>query len=158
MTAFRVVHLSRVATCWLALALLGCGEPPPPPAPTPRGDDPELTHSWQMPASESGLWGGDLGSKPSALADQLMQSSAGPSIAMRSTNTCAQQGSLGATPSVAVRFTVAEGGAVTTVEGDPAGPAGTCLAESVKAELSKLDPLPAGAALLLLRFHAATPR
>lgn len=150
---------SRLAACWLALALVGCGDPPPAELqPTPRPDDPELTHSWQIPMEKTALWGGDLGSKPPALADALMEKSAAPSLALRSADACGTKGVLGSTPSVALRLTIAEGGAVTAVEGDPAGPAATCLAEAVKAELATLDPLPAGAALLLLRFRAANPR
>lgn len=150
---------SRIATCWFALALSGCGDPPPAaPQPTPRPEDPELTHSWQMPMEKSALWSGDLGSKPPALADALMEKSAAPSLALRSADACKAKGVLGSTPSVALRMTIAEGGAVTTVEGDPPGPAATCLAEAVKAELAALDPLPAGVALLLLRLDTAAPR
>ena len=150
---------SRVATCCLALVLAGCGDPPPPPGaqPTPRADDPELTHSWQMPADKSVLWGADLGSKPAALAEALMAGGT-PGIAHRSATACAQQGSLGTTPSVALRLTVAEGGAVTAVEGDPAGPAATCMADAFRTELGKVAALPAGAALIVLRFHPAAAR
>jgi hypothetical protein len=159
MIVLDLAALSRIATCWLALVLVGCSEPPPPaePGPTPRTDDPELTHSWQMSADKSVLWSADLGSKPPELADALMTGGA-PGIAHRSATACAQQGSLTGTPSVAVRLTIAEGGKVTAVEGDPAGTAATCIADAVRAELAKLDAVPAGAALMVMRFHAATPR
>ena len=103
------------------------------------------------------LWSADLGSKPPALADALMEKSAGPGVAQRSADACATKGVLGSTSTVALRLTIAEGGAVTAIEGDPPGPAATCLAAAAKAELATLDPLPAGAALLLLHFRAANP-
>jgi hypothetical protein len=151
-----VAHLALAEA--LAGSLGGCGEPSQPVAfATPRPEDPELAHSWQIPMEKTPLAGGDLGSTPPALADALMEKSAAPGLAMRSADACATKGVLGSTPSVALRLTIAEGGAVTAVEGDPAGPAATCLADAAKAELAKLDPLPAGAALLLLRFRAANP-
>ncbi len=161
MTTVRTsAPLLCAAWCGLALVLAGCGEPPPPPGQraTPRKDDPELTHSWQMAADKSALAAADLGSKPPALADALMAKGAAPGISHRVATLCAQAGSLAGTSSVALRLTVAEGGAVTALEGDPAGPAATCLADAVRAELAATDPLPAGAALLVLRFHAAAPR
>lgn len=149
-----------LASCGLALALAGCGEPPPAPGQqaTPRKDDPELSHTWQMPADKSVLMAGDLGSKPPALADALMAKGGAPGISHRSATACAQQGSLAGTSSVALRLTIAEGGGVASLEGDPAGTAATCLVDAVRAELGALDPLPAGAALLVLRFHPAAPR
>jgi hypothetical protein len=151
--------LSRVALCWLAAALVGCsGEAPPlGEQATPRKDDPELTHSWQLPADQSVLSSADLGSKPPGLADALMAGSAAPGIAHRIATACAQQGALAGTTSVALRLSIADGGAVGTLEGDPAGAGATCIADAFRAELAKLDPLPAGAALMVLRFHAATP-
>lgn len=154
-----LASLSRIATCWLALVLTGCSDPPPSaPQPTPRPDDPELSHSWQMSADKSVLANADLGSKPPALADALMAGGKAPGITHRSATACAQQGSLAGTTSVALRLTIAEGGTVTSLEGDPAGTAATCIAEAVRAELATLDALPAGAALMVLQFHAATPR
>ena len=149
----------RVATCSLLLLLAACGDPPPPAGPqaTPRPDDPELVHSWQMPPDKSVLWSADLGSKPTALADALMAGGKAPGIAHRSATQCAKQSSLDTSATVALRLTVA-GGAVTALEGDPAGPASDCLVAAVKAELATLDPLPAGVALMLLRFHPRTPK
>jgi hypothetical protein len=142
-----------------ALALVGCGEPSPPVAfASPRADDPPLVHSWQLPAGQSVLHGGDLGSEPPALADALMADSAAPSIAHRSARACARQGALASTASVALRLTIAEGGALAALEADPPGPAADCLAAAVRAELATLDPLPAGAALMVLRFDAAAPK
>jgi hypothetical protein len=147
----------RVATCSLVLLLAACGDPPPPAGPqaTPRPDDPELVHSWQMPPDKSVLWSADLGSKPPALADALMAGGKAPGLAHRSATACAQQSSLDTTATVALRLTIAEGGAVSALEGDPAGPASDCLVGAVRSELAKLEPLPAGVALMLLRFHAA---
>jgi hypothetical protein len=147
---------------WLAAAVLGClgdGEAPPRPGERakPRKDDPELLHSWQMPADKSVLEGADLGSKPTALADALMAEGAAPGITHRIATTCAEQGVLAGTASVALRLVIAEGGAVTSLEGDPAGGAATCIADAFRAELAKRESLPAGTALMVLRFHAATP-
>lgn len=149
----------RVATCSLVLLFAACGDPPPPPGPqaTPRTDDPELVHTWQMPADKSVLWSADLGSKPPALADALMAGGKAPGIAHRSATKCAQESSLDTSATVALRLTIA-GGAVTALEGDPAGPASDCLVAAVRAELATLDPLPAGVALMLLRFHPKTPK
>jgi hypothetical protein len=151
---------SRVATCSLVLLLAACGDPPPPAGPqaTPRPDDPELVHSWQMPPDKSVLWSGDLGSKPAALADALMASGKAPGLTHRSATACAKESSLDTTATVALRLTIAEGGAVTSLEGDPAGPASDCLVTAVRSELATLDPLPAGVALLVLRFHSAAPK
>jgi hypothetical protein len=151
---------SCLAACGLLLLVAGCGEPPPPPGAQalPRKEDPELLHTWQMPADASVLMAADLGSKPPELAEALMSRGAAPGISHRSATACAEQGALAGTSSVALRLAIAEGGAVASIEGDPAGPAATCLVEAVRAELAKLDPLPAGAALMVLRFHAAAPR
>lgn len=155
------VPLSRFSLPWLAAAMVGCfgGEAPPEPGARalPRKDDPELTHSWQLPANQSVLSNADLGSKPPALADALMAGSAAPGITHRIATGCAQQGALAGTATVALRFSVAEGGTLGSLEGDPAGKAATCIGDAFRAELAKLDPLPAGAALMVLRFHAATP-
>jgi hypothetical protein len=155
-------RFALVSSCFaLAAVVSGCfgGEPPSSgQQATPRPEDPELVHSWQMPAEASVLWSGDLGSKPPALADALMASSAAPSFTHRSATACAQQGLLTGTASMALRLTIAEGGAVTSLEGDPAGPAATCLVDAIRAELAKLPPLPAGAALMLLRFHPTAPK
>jgi hypothetical protein len=149
---------SRVATCSLVLLLAACGDPPPAgPQAAPRPDDPELVHSWQMPPDKSVLWSGDLGSKPAALADALMADGKAPGLSHRSATACAKESSLDTTATVALRLTIAEGGAVTSLEGDPAGPASDCLVGAVRSELAKLDPLPAGVALMVLRFHAAAP-
>jgi hypothetical protein len=154
--------LSRVALGWLAAALVGCSgsEATTGEQATPRKDDPELTHSWQLTADQSVLSSADLGSKPPALADALMAGSAAPGIAHRIATACAQQGALAGTASVALRLSIVEGGTkgatVGSLEGDPAGGAATCIADAFRAELAELDPLPAGAALMVLRFHAAT--
>jgi hypothetical protein len=157
-----VIHpvAARITSCWLALALVGCGEPPPSPAQraTPRKDDPELVHSWQMPADKSVLAAADLGSKPPALADALMAGGVAPGITHRVATACAERSALAGTASVALRLAIAEDGRVASLDGDPAGTAADCLVDAVRAELGKLDPLPAGAALMVLRFHAATPR
>ncbi len=119
----------------------------------PRKDDPPLTHSWQLPATTSVLEGGDLGSLPPALADALMANGAAPGISHRIATACAQAGALVDTATLALRVTIDAGGNVTALEGDPAGGPATCLADAFRAELAKLDSLPAGGALLVLRFH-----
>jgi hypothetical protein len=150
---------ARCGPLWAVTLLVGCvGEAPPAAGrATPREGDPELLHSWQLSADRSVLWSADLGSRPPALADALMAGSLAPSITHRIATACARQGALADTASVALRFTLAEGGGLASVEGDPAGEAATCIDDAFRAELAKLDPLPAGAALMVLRFHAATP-
>lgn len=136
-------------------ACFGDGEAPIKPGERaqPRKDDPELTHSWQLPAEHSVLEGADLGSTPPALADALMANGAAPGITHRIAGACAQRSALADTATVALRLTIAEGGSVSALEGDPPGAASSCLADAFRAELATLDPLPAGAALLVLRFH-----
>ncbi|MCX4246141.1 hypothetical protein [Paraliomyxa miuraensis] len=150
--------LSAVLTIGgLVLASTGCfdgdASSGPPQRAMPRKADPELTHSWQVPPDKSVLGGADLGSDPPALADALMSSGAAPSITHRISLACAEKGALAHTATVALRLSIAEGGTVTSLEGDPAGAAATCIADAFREELAKLYPLPAGAALLVLRFH-----
>lgn len=146
----------------LATALSGCfGADQPPPAPGKRAKgrkgDPELVHNWQMPADKSPLQSADLGSEPPALADALMAGAGAPGISHRITLACASKGALKGTASVALRLTLAESGAIDSLEGDPTGDAATCLADALRSELEALEGLPAGAALLVLRFHATAP-
>src|SRR5690606_14269480 len=155
--------LRRAALCLLAASVLGCsggGEAPPRPGARAQGrtGDPPLTQSWQMPADKSVLQSADLGSEPPALAEALMAKGTAPGITHRIATACATQGALQGTATVALRFAIAEGGAVGSLEGDPAGEAATCIGDAFRAELTELDPLPAGAALLVLRFHADAPR
>lgn len=142
----------------LTAVLLGCsgGEPPPSRAgerAQGRKGDPELSHHWEMPAEASVLQSADLGSTPPQLADALMAGSAAPGISHRMTTACAGEGALEGTATVALRFNVTEEGAIEKLEGDPAGKTADCFTKLLPEELLKLEQLPAGAALLVLRFH-----
>lgn len=150
-------------TLALTILLSGCSGPEqPPPAPGKRAKgrkgDPELSHHWQMPADKSPLQSADLGSDPPALADALMAGGAAPSFSHRITLACAGKNALAGTATVAFRFATGADGAITSLEGDPSGDAATCLGDALKAELEAFDALPAGAALLVLRFHPPTSR
>lgn len=153
--------LARVALSGLLATVIGClsNEAPsggPGQRAKPRKDDPEITHSWNVPPDKSVLVGADLGSNPPELADALMVGGAGPSISHRVATACAEKNALAGTATVALRLSIAEGGAVTSLEGDPAGAAATCIGDAFREELATLDPLPAGAALLMLRFQPRT--
>ncbi|MEX1364917.1 MAG: hypothetical protein AB1Z98_17445, partial [Nannocystaceae bacterium] len=115
-----------------------------------------------LPVDKSPLERGDLGTDPPALADALMANSRAPGISHRITLACAGKGALAGTASVALRWTVPESGSgagsIEGLEGDPPGEAARCLAGQLRTELADLEGLPAGAALLLLTFHTATPR
>lgn len=125
-----------------------------------RKGDPELVHHWEMPADKAVLQSADLGSDPPALADALMANSVAPSLSHRMTNACAEKGSLAGTATVALRWKVDDAGAIKDVEGDPAGAAADCFAEQLPAMMAKaeLTGLPAGAALLVLRFHGRSAK
>lgn len=151
---------------WLGLGAvalgLGCsgGEAPSRPGVRAQGrpSDPPLTVSWRLPADESALENADLGSEPPALAQALMAGSAAPSLTHRIVTACADRGALDGTATVAVRLTIAASGAVASIEGDPPGRAASCVVEGLHEPLAELAPLPAGAALLVLRFHPDAPR
>lgn len=144
----------------LALALLGgvggCGDrvevPAPGPFATARADDPALTESWRLPEGQSALRSGDLGSTPPALSEALMIDHAAAGISHRIAQRCADQGALANVQSLALRFSVGDDGSLASIEGDPGGAAARCTADALRAELSARPPLPAGAALMVLRF------
>ncbi len=159
-----VLHHSfiTIATLCLSFASSGCGggEAAPRPGARAKGreGDPELSHHWQMPADRSVLESGDLGSTPPTLADAMMADGGGPGIGHRVAKACAEKGSLAGTATVALRFTIGDDGKLGSLEPDPAGAGATCIADAFRAEMDKAGILPAGAALMLLRFHAAAPR
>ena len=148
-----------VATFAVALAVAGCGGEgggegggSPGKGPTARRDDPKLTHSWSMPAEASAVKSGDLGTMPESNADALMKAGM-PTLTHKSAGECRDKGSLKGTDSIALRFEVTKEGKVANVKGDPAGAAATCLAESFSKHAAELAQLPAGDALLRVRFH-----
>ncbi len=159
-------HRTRVLapfTLSLAVACSGCfggGQQAPRPGSRAKGrkGDPELIHHWQMPADRSVLESADLGSTPPELADTLMSNGAAPGISHRIATACATKGSLAGTATVALRFSIGDDGALGSLEPDPAGTGATCIADEFRAEMAKAGILPAGAALMVLRFHAAGPR
>lgn len=144
-------------TCALVLAgAVSCGDRTEPPEPgsfaTAREDDPPLIESWRMPAGSGALRSGDLGSKPTALAQALMTDHAAAGISYRIATHCRDQGALANVESLALRFSVGQDGTLVSMQGDPTGPAATCTTDALRAELSGLTGLPAGAALMVLRF------
>ncbi|MCA9706343.1 MAG: hypothetical protein KDK70_10885, partial [Myxococcales bacterium] len=122
---------------------------------TARADDPALTESWRLPSGTSALHSGDLGSRPAALSRALMVDHAAAGISHRIATRCADQGALASVESLALRFEVGERGTLTSLTGDPPGPAATCTTAALREEISALPPLPAGAALMVLRFGPA---
>lgn len=157
----------RAAALVLAASVLGStgsgcfggSEAPPRPGERAKGrpGDPPLSHTWQMPADKSVLQSADLGSLPPALAEALMADGAAPGISHRISTRCAGEGALEGVATVALRVSIDEAGAVTSLEGDPAGKAATCIGDAFREELAERRGLPAGAALLVLRFHASAP-
>lgn len=155
--------MRRIVVAALA-ALIGCGGAGcsggdaggkaggPGKGPSPRRDDPKLTHSWQMPKEASAVMSGDLGTMPESVAAVLMEAGM-PTVTHKSANDCRDKGSLKGADSIALRFEVGEDGKIAKVTGDPSGAAATCLAESFSKHASELDRLPAGDALLRVRFH-----
>jgi hypothetical protein len=140
--------------CSVALAcVLGC--PAPSIAdPMPRESDPELLHTWTMPASSGALASGDLGSAPPEIANALMEGGTMPSIAHRIAQHCASIGALEGNAVVVLRFDVTASGELAKVEPDPSNAAGACLADALKAEATSLERVPAGAALLKIRLRS----
>jgi hypothetical protein len=140
----------------LVVVVLGCGRQAESPAPGPfataRPDDPPLTESWRLPPGSSALRSGDLGSKPTELSIALMNDHAAAGVSHRIATRCTKQGSRHGVESLALRFAVGDDGAITSIEGDPAGAMATCVGDALADELSALSPLPAGAALMVLRF------
>ncbi len=156
-----VPSTSRCAALVLAALLGGCGDDPPPGASgsqaRPLQSDPAITQSWNIPAGKSPLAGGDLGASAPALAEALMTTAKVPGISHRITMKCAEQGSLKGMGSIALRFSIDDAGKLTDLHGDPKGEAATCLGDGLTAELATITGLPAGAALLVLRFTSAAP-
>jgi len=147
----------------LMVALGGClGSDQAPPRPDKRAKgrkgDPVLLHQWKMAANMSVLESADLGSEPPALADALMTVGAAPKVSHQIVTECASKGALANTATVALRWKVAEGGEIESLEGDPPGEASSCVVEAFGAELSRLDALPPGSALMVLHFHPKKPR
>lgn len=149
--------MRRLACILLGIGVVagGCNEPGSTelgPTATVREGDPPLTESWRLPPGTSALASGDLGSDPVALCGALMRNHAAAGISHRIAGRCKEQQALGRTASLALRFSIGTDGALASVEGDPPGPAATCTADALAAELRELAPLPAGAALMVLRF------
>lgn len=134
----------------------GCADRAEEPAPgsfaTPREGDPLLVESWHLPPGTSPLRSGDLGSTPVDLSSALMVDHAAAGISHRIARRCADQGALANVDSLALRFSVGANGKIGPIEGDPAGPAATCTVKALQVELSARPPMPAGAALMVLRF------
>ncbi|MEM9453215.1 MAG: hypothetical protein AAGF11_03495 [Myxococcota bacterium] len=159
LAATFVGHLGAaglVAAGLVAAGLGGCADRAEEPAPgsfaTPREDDPPLVESWRLPPGTSPLRSGDLGSTPVELSTALMLDHAAAGISHRIARRCAEKGALANVGSLALRFSVGAGGTVGAIEGDPAGPAAACTVKALRAELSARPPMPAGAALMVLRF------
>lgn len=120
----------------------------------PKKSDPKLTLSWSMKAEHSPMSNGDLGSSPEETAKALYEHEM-PAVTHRVAKACAESGALKGAASVALRFSVTAEGKVGPVLGDPEGVAGRCVAEGFSGEVSGLSDLPAGDALLRLKFHPA---
>lgn len=153
--SYRVLRLFAV----LSLAS-GCpGESTPAPTPgtraKPNEDDPKLSQSWQMAVGTSPLAAGDLGAKPDALAAKLYEKGM-PGITHRISKGCADSGALRGASSVALRFSVGPHGSVGQIAADPVGDAAKCIADAFKKEAAALNELPAGDALLRLKFHPSS--
>jgi len=149
--------MNRFIGVLVCLALAGCSdEAPAPPKPgaraKPKTGDPKLSRSWKMAAKHSPMSDGDLGSDPDTLAEALYGQGM-PGVTHRIAKQCADSGALKATASVALRFTVDDAGKIGAAIPDPPGAAGTCVADAFAVEAAKLDAVPAGTALLRIKFH-----
>ena len=118
----------------------------------PRKDDPKLTRSWKMGAEHSPMSNGDLGANPDELAQALFDQGT-PNLSHQAAKTCKAADKLEGAASVALRFRVGDSGKVGEVSGDPSGDAAMCMAEAFAKEAANLDKLPAGDALLRIKFH-----
>ena len=153
-----MIDFRRLTVSTLAVLALGCPGEAPPPAPkgseaAPRKDDPQLSHSWTMGVGTSPLASGDLGTVPDTAAQVLMDQGM-PGVVHGVATQCKEAGALTGALSVALRFELSDEGRVGAVTGDPAGKAATCMAEAFAKEASKFEKLPAGGALLRIKFHA----
>jgi len=119
-----------------------------------RKDDPKLTHSWKMAAEHSPMSEGDLGGTVDGLAQALFDQGM-PNLSHQAAKACKDAGKLGTTGSVALRFSVDDSGKVGKVSGDPSGDAATCMADAFAKEAAGIEKLPAGDALLRIKFHPA---
>lgn len=153
-SSLAIVLMAALGGC------LGTDQAPPHPDKRAKGrkGDPALVHQWKMSAEMSVLESADLGSEPPALADALMTLGAAPRVSHQIATECAGKGTLANTATVALRWRVAEGGEIESLEGDPVGEASRCIVDAFGAELSKLDALPSGNALMVLHFHPKKPR
>lgn len=120
----------------------------------PKQSDPKLTLSWSMKAEHSPMSNGDLGSTPEGTAKALYEHGM-PAVTHRVAKACAASGALKKAASVALRFSVTAEGKVGPVLSDPEGAAGRCVADAFSDEVGALADLPAGDALLRLKFHPA---
>lgn len=157
LTVLRSFAVAVLPSVLLLTTSVGCGgsdQPAPRAGKRAKGreGDPALVHNWKMPADKSVLESADLGSEPPALADAFMTNGA-PGISHRMANTCATEGVLAGVATLALRFSVTEAGAIEKVEADPPGKAADCLVKAFNAEVEGASGLPAGAALMVLRFH-----
>lgn len=137
--------------------VVGCsgGEAPPSAKgtrATPKKDDPKLTRHWEMKAEHSPMAVGDLGAEPDAVAGALFDAGM-PGVTHRVAKKCGESGALKGAASVALRFAVTDAGVVGPVAAEPAGAAATCMGEGFTAEMADVKELPAGTALLRIKFH-----
>lgn len=152
--------MSRTVGLFVAsLMLLACsgGEAPQSSkgsSATARKDDPKLTQSWKMAAEHSPMSDGDLGATPDELAQALFEQGA-PNLSHKAATTCKAAGKLAGAASVALRFSVDDSGKIGKVSGDPSGDAATCMADAFAKEAASVEKLPAGDALLRIKFHPA---
>lgn len=156
-----MVELRRVgAVLFLFLTVAACSgegqQRNPVPGPQPRKDDPRLSHTWTMPEEAGPIAKVDLGTRPESLADALMAGGKIAGVTHRIGTRCASQGVLPRPGIVVLRLSLGEGGELQNVEGDPPGPAGTCLSKALRSEAEALSSLPAGVALLRLELHPSS--
>jgi hypothetical protein len=137
----------------LSTVMVACTSEGPPPGPTARASDPQLTHSWTMPASAGPVAQVDLGTDPQSIADEMMEDGKIAGIVHRIATRCAERGELPRPGVVALRFAVADGGRLAAAEEDPRPQGGGCLARALEAENDALKSLPAGAALVRIQLY-----